>query len=58
MGGVIKGIKFTRIVIKMLKKTLGLAQRLFCSLIRAWQFYRPESLHLQRNLVRSAVVQY
>jgi len=36
--GVRKGIKYTRIVIKMLKKTLGLTQRLFCSLIRVWHF--------------------
>jgi hypothetical protein len=38
-GGVIKGIKYTRIVIRMLKERLGLTQRLFCSLIRAWQVY-------------------
>ena len=39
VGGVIKGIKYIRIVIKMLKKRLGLTQRLFCSLITAWQVY-------------------
>jgi len=39
VGGVIKGIKYTRVVIKMIKKRLGLTQRLFCSLIRAWQVY-------------------
>jgi len=39
MGAVVKGIKYTRIVIKMLKERLGLTQRLFCSLIRAWQVY-------------------
>jgi hypothetical protein len=38
-GVVIKGIKCTRIVIKMLKKSLGLTHRLFCSLVRAWQVY-------------------
>jgi hypothetical protein len=38
-GSVIKGINYTRIVIKMLKKRLGLTQRLFCSLIRTWQVY-------------------
>jgi hypothetical protein len=55
VGGVIKESKYTRTVIKVLKKMLVLRQRLLFSLIRGWQVYRAEILHLPRNLVIAAV---